>query len=83
MPAESKYAILLEDDRVRRWYEELRARSVITAGVYLRGLGYYCEHNHTSPSVILEGAVDARTFKDTFRDFVRKLEKEGKAGSYI
>ncbi len=83
MPAESKHAILLEDDRVRRWYEELRARSVITAGVYLRGLGYYCEHNHTSPSGILEGAADARTFKDSFRDFVRKLEKEGKAGSYI
>ncbi len=83
MPAESKHAILLEDDRVRRWHDELRARSVITAGVYLRGLGYYCERNHTSPSEILEGAAETRTFKDSFRDFVRKLEKEGKAGSYI
>jgi hypothetical protein len=39
MPARSKNEHLLEDKDVRRWYENLEAKSVITATVYLRTLG--------------------------------------------
>lgn len=78
----SKYAQLMNDASVRRWFENLRSRSIITATVYLRNLGLYCELNHTSPKEILEVST-SRKFKDDFTDFVRKLESEGKAGSYV
>ena len=82
MPAGSKYKHLLEDQDVRRWYENLEAKSVITATVYLRTLGLYCELAKTSPRKIIAEARSKR-FRDGFTDFSRRLEKEGKAGSYI
>ena len=50
--------------------------------VYLRCFGLYCELNQTNPQQILQAAT-SKKFKDDFTDFVRKLEGEGKAGSYI
>ncbi|MBI2938114.1 MAG: site-specific integrase [Thaumarchaeota archaeon] len=82
MPDKSKYRQFLEDPDIRRWYENLEARSVITAGVYLRTLGYYCKLEKTTPKGILKGA-GSKEFRDQFADFVRRLEREGKAGSYI
>ncbi len=38
-----KYSKMLEDDDVRRWYENLAAKSKITANVYLRTLGLFYE----------------------------------------
>jgi integrase len=79
-----KYGFLLAHDDVRRWYENLRARSAITADVYLRTLGYYCALTSTTPAAILEVARTApKPFRDGFIDFVRQLERDGKAGSYI
>ena len=78
----SKYLTLLDDDDVRRWYENLAAKSAVTAGVYLRGLGLYCAMNGTTPGRILREAK-GKKFRDEFTDFVRRLEKEGRAGSYI
>ena len=78
----SKYQYLLKDDDVRRRFENLNTRSVITATVSLRTLGLFCELRHTSPKEIV-GAANTKQFKDEFTDFVRSLEKEGKAGSYI
>ncbi|MDE1852173.1 MAG: site-specific integrase [Thaumarchaeota archaeon] len=82
MPTGSKYRHLLEDQDVRRWYENLEAKSVITATVYLRTLGLYCELAETSPKRILIQAHSKR-FRDGFTDFIRRMEREGKAGSYI
>jgi len=79
---QSKYACLLEDDDVKRWFDNLAARSMVTAMVYLRTLGLYCKMNKTDPKSILKIAR-TKSFRDGFIDFVRKLEKEGKAGSYI
>ena len=71
-----KYNELLLDDDVRRWFENLRARSVITATVYLRGLGYYCYLNNTNLKEILANAKsNEQEFKDNFIDFIRRLEK--------
>ena len=84
MTIQPKYRELLLDDDVKRWFENLKAKSVLTATVYLRGLGYYCYLNNTNPKEILKNARNnEKEFKDKFIDFVRKLEKEGKAGSYI
>jgi len=82
MPAGSKYERLLEDQDVRRWYENLEARSIITATVYLRTMGLYCALEKTTPKKILAEARSKR-FRDEFTDFVRRMEKDGKAGSYI
>ena len=70
MPTGSKYRHLLEDQDIRRWYENLEAKSVITATVYLRTLGLYCELEKTSPKEILSEARSKR-FRDGFTDFIR------------
>ncbi|MDG7006976.1 MAG: site-specific integrase [Nitrososphaerota archaeon] len=82
MPAGSKYRHLLEDKDVRRWYENLEAKSVITATVYLRTLGLYCDLEKTTPEKILAEGPSKR-FRDAFTDFIRRMEKDGKAGSYV
>ena len=82
MPAGSKYKHLLKDQDVRRWYENLEARSVITATVYLRTLGLYCDLLKTTPKGILKEAP-SKKFRDGFTDFIRRMERDGKAGSYI
>jgi len=73
---------LLEDADVRRWFDNLAAKSLLMATVYLRNLGLYCDLNKTDPKSILKVAR-IKTFRDGFTDFVRRLEGEGKAGSYI
>jgi site-specific recombinase XerD len=79
-----KYRDLLLDEDVRRWFENLNAKSVLTATVALRNLGHYCELTETTPDEILKKArANEKDFRYEFTDFVRKLEKEGKAGSYI
>ncbi len=82
MTRRAKYLHLLENDKVRRWYENLNARSYLTASTWLRTLGYYCELEDTTPDRLLSDMKRAE-FRDIFADFVRKMEKEGKAGSYI
>ena len=50
----------------------------------MRNLGHYCELTQTNPKEILKKAgTDEKDFRYEFTDFVRKMEKEGKAGSYI
>lgn len=78
----SKYSSLLEDQDVKRWIDNLSANSLITAEVYLRTMGLYCDLLGTTPKKILKEAR-SKKFRDGFTDFVRKMEREGKAGSYI
>ena len=82
MPSKSKYDHLLQNPDVKRWHDNLAARSVITAGVYKRTMGLYCELEDTTPEKILAEA-QSKSFRDGFTDFIRKLESEKKAGSYI
>ncbi len=78
----AKYAYLLKDEDVKRWFENLAAKPIVTAAVYLRTLGYYCKLNNTDPKAILKVAK-TKAFRDGFMDFIRKMESEGKAGSYL
>ncbi|MEM3765492.1 MAG: site-specific integrase [Candidatus Bathyarchaeia archaeon] len=78
----AKYAHLLNDADVKRWFENLAAKSIVTATVYLRTLGFYCELNKTDPKAILKVA-GTKAFRDDFTDFIRRMEREGKAGSYL
>ncbi|MEM3583889.1 MAG: site-specific integrase [Nitrososphaerales archaeon] len=77
-----KYIDLLQDEDVKRWFDNLAAKSIVTATVYLRTLGLYCEMNKTKPRDLLKMA-GTKTFRDGFTDFIRELEKQGKAGSYL
>jgi hypothetical protein len=77
-----KYVDLLRDGDVRRWFDNLAAKSILTATVYLRTLGLFCELNGTDPKAILASA-GSKEFRDAFSDFIRRLEGEGKAGSYL
>ena len=84
MTMQPKYQELLLDEDVRRWFENLRAKSVLTATVALRNLGHYCELTQTNPKeIITKARSNEKDFRYEFTDFVRKLEKEDKAGSYI
>ncbi len=77
----SRFTKLLERSEVRRWYENNARGSVVTADVYLRRLGNFCEAHSSTPKKFA-----ARSEKDIYGillDYVSKLEKEGKSGSYI
>jgi hypothetical protein len=65
----AKYAYLLEDEDVRRWFDNLAAKSYLTATVYLRNLGFYCEVNGTSPKALLKVA-GTKAFRDSFTDLI-------------
>ena len=82
MTFQPKHKKLLENAEIKRWWDNNRARSPLSADVLLRNLGPYCEINSTSPERILKDA-ESGDLKRQFSDFVRKMEKEGKAGSYI
>jgi hypothetical protein len=77
-----KHKKLLENEEIRRWWENNRARSPLSADVLLRNLGLYCELNETTPALIIKDASSGE-LKRQFSDFVRKMEKDKKAGSYI
>ena len=82
MTFDSKYENLLKNSDVKRWHENVNAGSAITGEVYLRTLGLYCRLRNTTPGEIIKDAKEGK-LKNDFMDFVRRLEKEGKAGSYI
>jgi hypothetical protein len=77
----SRFTKLLEDSEVRRWYENNARGSVVTADVYLRRIGNFCESHGLTPKKFA-----AKSEKDIYGillDYVSELEKDGKAGSYI
>ncbi len=79
---QQKYTEFLDDKNVTRWFENLKAKSILTATVYFRTLGYYCELNKTTPAMILREA-SKMGFRDSFSDFIRGMEKRSKHGSYL
>ena len=71
---------LLEDRNVKRWYENLARGSPVTADVYLRRPGAFCEENKTSPKTL--ASMQRRKLEDLLMDYVSSKEKKY-AGSYI
>ena len=84
MHPNTRHKKLLENERVRRWYENLKARSNLTSDIYLRNLGLWLEWTGFNSDNIIEMARDhLEVFKGKILDRVRNMEKEGKQGSYI
>jgi hypothetical protein len=77
----SRFTKLLDDPEVRRWYENNARGSVVTADVYLRRLGNFCEAHSSTPKKF--AARSEKEIYGVLLDYVSKLEKEGKSGSYI
>jgi len=72
---------LLEDRNIRRWYDNVARGSGVTADVYLRRLGNFCEAHGLTPKQL--AAMKPRGLEALLLDFVGKQERRGKAGSYI
>ncbi|MEM3191557.1 MAG: hypothetical protein QXH93_04655 [Conexivisphaerales archaeon] len=66
---------MLNDKNVKRLYENLEVKSILTATVSLRNLGHYCEIENTNPRGIIR-EIEGGSFRDKFLDFVRRLEKK-------
>lgn len=81
MVARAKYGHLLADADVRRWYENVARGSKVTADVYLRRLGAFCEHFQVSPKQLV--AAGEANLYNMLLDYVSSLEGKGCAGSYI
>jgi len=77
----SRHRQLLSDPEVRRWYDNIARGSIITADVYLRRLGLFCEKNNTTPKVLAE--MDEASLTGLTLDNVTRLEAQDHAGSYI
>lgn len=58
----AKYAHLLADANVRRWFDELVAQSLV-----------YCDLNRIDPKTILK-VVETKAFRDDPTDFIRMME---------
>ena len=71
----AKYASLLEDVDVRRWYENVARGSRVTADVYLRRLGAFCQYFGKSPKDLL--SMDETELYNLLLDYVSMMEGRG------
>jgi hypothetical protein len=85
LPRKAKWRYLLDEyPDFRRWYDNLARGSGITANENARILYRFMNmHDMTPKSMVEYAKQDLRGFEDFLFDFVTKLEKEGKAPSYI
>lgn len=72
---------LLGDTEVKRWYRNTARGSVVTATVYLRRLGNFCEGHKLNPGELAK--LSERKLKSMLMDFVTSEEDKGHAGSYV
>jgi hypothetical protein len=75
------YARLLSDETVRRWYDNVRRGSSVTADVYLRRLGHLCGELGLTPQRLIE--MHERQLYELMLDTVSNMEEQGRGGSYI
>ncbi|MEM3488929.1 MAG: site-specific integrase [Nitrososphaerota archaeon] len=75
------YQHLLSDPKVRRWFDNTARGSLVTAEVYLRRLGAFCELHKTTTEGLISMGKDE--LYNLVLDYVTLKEKEGYAGSYI
>ena len=71
----------LEDEDIRRWYENLGRGSRATADINIRRLAAFCAAVEITPAGLTR--LDARDIHNRILDFVSVEEKRGVAGSYI
>jgi hypothetical protein len=77
----STYKLLLKDKEVRRWYDNVARGSVVTADVYLRRLGNFCESHDLTPKKL--AAKSEKQIYGILLDYITELETRDLSGSYI
>ena len=82
MGFKKKHQGFYENEQIKRWYLNMRARSSISADIWRRNLALYCELNDVTPEAIIEQAKD-NSLKAHFQDFVIKMIDDGKKGAYV
>ena len=84
MPRIARWKGLLEEyPGFNRWYENLARGSRITADENAHILYRFLRQREMTPRIVEEAKKDRRSFEDHLFDFVTKMEKEGKAPTYI
>jgi hypothetical protein len=85
MPRTAKWKRLLDEyPDFKRWHENLTRGSIITAKENARVLYRFMNmHDMTPQSIVDQARGDHRAFEDLLLDFVTRMEKEGKAPTYI
>ena len=77
----AKYAHLMENPDVKRWFDNTARGSRITADVCLRRLGSFCKAHKITPKEF--AALPDKELHDMLMDYVSAAEKKGYAGNYI
>lgn len=80
-PKAKKYTALYKDKEIRRWRDNVARGSEITADVYFRRLGAFCQYMGVTPAELT--GMEPKAIGNLFLDFVSDQEKKGYAGSYI
>ncbi len=84
MVYKGKYTELKKNKNVMLWYDNLQNGSKVTGDVNLRAFGLYLDIMKTTPEQIIEDAKSQEwKLRDDFMGFVKKMQENGKAGSYI
>jgi hypothetical protein len=73
------YAALLEDPKIKRWHANLARGSQVTADVYLRRLGNFCESTKITPQKLV--TMEEEALYNLLLDTVTSMEKKY-TGSY-
>jgi len=79
--ATSAYEYLLKDNDFKRWFQNVKRGSVITAYEWLRRVGLIHKKFGKSPSEI--ASLSSKEATSFLLDVVSTLEEEGVSGSYI
>jgi len=67
-----------------RWRNNVARGSRLTGDVYFRRLRGFCNDNTLTPeSIKIQAKIDPLKFQNLLEDYVARLEREGKAGSYV
>ena len=75
---------LLEDDDVRRWYENMKRSSQLNAAVRLRRLNLFCYRLKTTPATLARtGKKDPKKIEDMLMDHVSWMESQNFSSGYI
>ena len=75
---------LLQDDNVRRWYQNTGRGSKLNADIRLRRLNLFCYRTNTTPAKLVKiGKKDVIRIEDMLLDHVSWLESQNYAPNYI
>jgi len=77
----SKLESILQNEDIKRWYDNTARGAATTADVYARRLNAFCTQTGNNP-IELAGKDESSLYQ-ILLDYVTSEEKSGKAGSYI